>query len=213
MPGPLPEAQLTSDLVSFPYREPVCFADGQTSTAQQLRSSTRPGLPNLKEGNGTVFLRSGGDRGIRRAEKKNRRDARGMGQSASLTPPYIYPTSRTGESQCTDEANTSQQGDSVSRIIIPPQIPIHVQAETIRHFQQCPSSQRTPSDTDSVAPGTGGKGTRSVERQSRSLCRQKHARLQSYTLPIDSYLFHQRPHSLRQTESVRQLSSCFRPEL
>lgn len=131
MPGPLTEAQLTSALVSFPHREPVCSATGQMSTAQQPRNSTHPGLPNLKERNGTVFLRSGGDRGIRRAEKKNRRDARGMGQSASLTPPYIHPTSHTRESQCTDNANTSQQGDSVSRIIILPQILIHVQAETI----------------------------------------------------------------------------------
>ena len=107
MPGPLPEAQLPMDLASFPYRKPVCFADEQMSTAQQLRSSTRPGVPDLREGNGTVFLRSGGDRGIRRAENKNRRVARGMGQSVSLTPLYVYLTSHTSESQCTDEANTS----------------------------------------------------------------------------------------------------------
>lgn len=61
-----------------------------------------------------------------------------MGQSASLTPPYVHPTSRTGESQCTDEANTSQQGDSVSGIIILPQIPIHVHTETILAFPTVP---------------------------------------------------------------------------
>ena len=148
MRGPLTEAQLTIDLASFPYREPVCSATGQMSTAQQPRSSTHSGLPDLKERNVTVFLRSGGDRGIRRAEKKNRRDARGMGQSASLTPPCIHPTSRTGESQCTDAANTSQQGDSVSGIIILLQILIHVQAETILPFPTVPltteSAHRTP---------------------------------------------------------------------
>ena len=61
-----------------------------------------------------------------------------MRQSASLTPPYIHPTSRTDESQCTDEANTLQQGDSVSGIIILPQILIHVQAETILPFPTVP---------------------------------------------------------------------------
>lgn len=85
-----------------------------------------------------------------------------MGQSASLTPPYIHPTSRTGESQCTNEANTSQQGDSVSRIIIPPQIQIHVQTETIQAFPTVPLVTASAIGLRSLA--RKGKGIRNAER-------------------------------------------------
>jgi hypothetical protein len=85
-----------------------------------------------------------------------------MGQSATLTPPCVHPTSRTGESQCTDEANTSQQGDSVSGIIIPPQIQIHVQTETVLAFPTVPLVTASAIGLRSLV--RKGKGIRNAER-------------------------------------------------